>query len=382
MTGTAESAAAGPAGALATMTPPSRSFASDNSAGAHPKVMEAIVAANAGHTPAYGDDPWTARCEDAFRDLFGAPVEVALVFGGTGANVVALHTLCTRDSTVICTADSHIALDEAGAPEHITGAQLEGYPWNSEGKLSPDAIVDAAERFGRIHIHDSSRGPHVVSLTQATEVGTVYTQDELAALCETAHRHDMVVHVDGARITNALAAWGFGADRLAGGCRALGAAGVDVVAFGGTKAGLLGAEAAVFINPALAGPLAERRKQATQTASKMRFLAVQFLAAIDGGAILAWSQHANDMAAQLSAGLSEIPGVALRYPVDSNAVFAVLPAAAVAALTAWTEFYVWDPHSNLVRFVASWDTTPDDVVALSAGVRVACGTGHRHKHRQ
>jgi threonine aldolase len=359
---------------LTDLTPPAVSFASDNYAGAHPSVLAAIAEANVGYAAAYGDDPWTKRCEALFADLFGREVEVALTFGGTGANVVALHTMCTRDSSVVCTSDAHIALDEAGAPEHITGAQLLCYPWDATGKLTPEHVHDAAARFGRVHIADVTATPNVVSVTQPTEVGTVYTPDELAAVCEAAHRYHMPVHVDGARIANALVAWGFTAGTLGDGCRRLAECGVDVVAFGGTKAGLLGAEAVVFLDPAAAGPLHQRRKQATQTASKMRFLAAQMLVALEGGAILDWAGNANAAARRLADGIEGVDGVGASYPVETNAVFVTLPRGAIDALEAWTHFYVWDPARDLARFVTSWDTTGADVDALAAGVRVACGT--------
>ena len=357
---------------LTDLTPPVASFASDNYAGAHPSVLDAVAEANVGHVAAYGADPWTERCERLFADLFGRPVEVALTFGGTGANVVALHTLCSRDSSVICTSDAHIALDEAGAPEHITGAQLVCYPWNAVGKLTPEHVHDAAARFGRVHIDDVTATKHVVSVTQPTEVGTVYTPDELAAICEAAHRYQMAVHVDGARLANAFVAWGYGAARLGDACRRLLECGVDVVSFGGTKAGLLGAEAVVFADPASAGPVAQRRKQATQTASKMRFLAAQMLVALESGAILDWAGAANAAARRLADGIATVPGVAPGYPVETNAVFVTMPRGAITALEAWTHFYVWDPARDLVRFVTAWDTTEQDVASLAAGVRVAC----------
>ncbi|MCU1487714.1 MAG: ltaE 1 [Actinomycetia bacterium] len=354
--------------ALATLPPPERSFASDNTAGAHPDVVAAVVAANTGHVAPYGEDPLTESVAARFADLFGRPVEVALAFGGTGANVVALHTVTSRDSLVVCSADAHIVLDEAGAPEHITGAQLVGYPWSADGKLTAADVADTVARLGRIHIHDVTATRHVVSVTQATEVGTVYRPDELAAICDEAHRHGMVVHVDGARLANALVAWGHGPDDLGGACRRLADCGVDVVVFGGTKAGMFGAEAVVFCEPALAECVAMRRKQATQTASKMRFLAAQYAAALEGGRILAWAASANAAAARLATRLGALPGVALAYPVETNAVFCRLPAGAVAPLLAWTPCYEWDPATNLVRFVASWDTTDEDVDRLVAGV--------------
>jgi threonine aldolase len=360
--------------ALASLTPPERSFASDNTAGAHPDVVEALAAANVGHVPSYGADPWTGDCAARFDELFGGGTATFLTFGGTGANVVALHTVACRDSLVICTSDAHIALDEAGAPEHITGAQLVGYQWGDDGKLTARHVADAAARLRRVHVGLADDVTHVVSVTQATEVGTCYSPAELAAVAEEAHRHGMVVHVDGARIGNAFAAWGVD---LATGCGQLRACGVDVVAFGGTKAGLFGAEAVVFLDRSMAVCAEQRRKQATQTASKMRFLAAQMLCALDGDRIIAWSARANDMAERLEARLVGEPGVALGYPRETNVVLVTLPPDAVEALAAWTPFYVWDPARDLVRFVTAWDTTADDVDRLASGVEAACASSRR-----
>ncbi len=368
---TASPLAPGVVAALADLPPPERAFASDNTAGAHPVVLDAMVAANDGHVTGYGDDPWTGALEAAFADLFGRPVGVALCFGGTGANVVALHTLCTRDSEIVCAADAHIAIDECGAPEHITGAQLAAYPWNAAGKVEPGQVHDAAARLGRIHIEERTDTPHVVSVTQATEVGTVYSEQELTAVVAAAHEHGMLVHVDGARLVNALAAWGYAPAELGAAGRALAATGVDVVSFGGTKAGLVGAEAVVFLDPARAEGVGSRRKQATQTASKMRFLAAQFLVGLEDGRMLAWAHHANTSARRLADGVTALPGVAAVYPVDTNGVFVTLPPAAIDPLAAWSHFYVWDRPRGLVRFVASWDTTDEDVDRMVAGVAAA-----------
>jgi threonine aldolase len=363
--------------ALAALPPPQRSFASDNWAGAHPDVIAAVVEANQGHAPAYGDDQWTRELGGRFSELFDRPVETFLTFGGTGGNVAALHALTGRDSTIVCTADAHIARGEAGAPEHITGAQLSGYPWD-QGKLRRAQIDDAARRLRHSYNAERTDVRHVVSLTQATELGTAYTPDELADLCDTAHGHGMVVHVDGARLVNALAAWP-GDNDLAARCRLLAGCGVDVVVVGGTKAGLLGAEAVLFLTPGLATDAAFRRKQVTQTASKMRFLAAQFLAAIEADAVLDWARHANTMARRLADGLSVLRGADVAVPVDTNSVFTAMPPAVVEHLEAWTPFHVWDPSGPVVRFVAAWDTEPDDVDRLVAGIAACITTAERER---
>jgi threonine aldolase len=364
----------GPAAALVGLPAPERSFASDNTAGVHPAVLEALAAANAGHVDAYGADPWTARLEALVADLFGRPVPLALCFGGTGANVVALHTLCRPGSRIVCSTDAHVLLDEADAPVHATGTQYLPLPTDATGKITPEALATARNQLRRLRFHDPAV-PHVLSLTQATEAGTTYTPDELAVLCDEAHRAGMAVHVDGARLSNALVTWGHGAAGLAEGCRTLAATGVDVVAFGGTKAGLMGAELLLFCNPAVADPVIHRRKQITQTASKMRFLAAQFLAALDGGAILDWSGRANATARRLGDELAAIDGVGLAFPVEANAVFATVPAAATAALAAWTPFHWWDARETLARLVTSWDTSDEDVDRLVAGTRAAVSAG-------
>jgi threonine aldolase len=359
------------AASLAELTPPRSSFASDNTAGAHPRVLDAVAAANTGHAPGYGGDRWTAALEARFAELFGAPVTLAMCFGGTGANVVALHTICSPQSHIICTADAHIALDEAGAPERITRARLVTCA-PVAGKLTPGTIVDAAGTLAETTTDTSAEyAIHVVSVTQATEVGTVYSPDELGAVCDAAHAAGMVVHVDGARLPNALVAWGYGPDRLGEACRALAATGVDVVVFGGTKSGLLGAEALVFCNQSVAGPVIVRRKQSTQTSSKMRFLSAQFLVGLADGALLEWAGRANAAALRLADALTGAPGVIFHQPVEANAVFIAVPPAAAAALAGWTPYYVWDPAAYVIRFVASWDTTDEDVDRLAAGIRAA-----------
>jgi threonine aldolase len=374
-------AARSAAAALADLAPPGASFASDNTAGAHPAVIDAVIAANDGHVVGYGGDPWTRSLEDRFADLFDRPVTLALCFGGTGANVVSLHTVCSPASRIICAADAHIANDEADAPTHITRARMVTIPVD-DGKLTPELIekVAASERSDPSAAPAGSdpEGCDVVSVTQASEVGTVYSPAELTAVCAAAHAHGMVVHLDGARLPNALAAWGYGPERLADACRALAATGVDMIAFGGTKAGLLGAEALVFCNQAVAGPVVTRRKQATQTSSKMRFLAAQFLAGLDDGNLLAWAARANTAARRLADGLAAIPGVTLRHPVDANLVFVHPPPAAARALIRWTPFYYREPATHLVRFVASWDTTDEDVDRLVAGVRAATAAALAH----
>ncbi|MGD9695061.1 MAG: low specificity L-threonine aldolase [Thermoleophilia bacterium] len=341
--------------------PPARSFASDNAAGAHPAVIEAVAAANAGHALAYGDDRWTRECTGALAELFGGG-EALLAFNGTGANILGLLTMLRPADAVVCARQAHIEVDEAGAAERIIGAKLIDLP-TPDGKLVADQVRDLAHMLGNEH-HVQ---PAVVSITQSTELGTLYSADEVAALCEAAHGLGMRVHMDGARAANAAAALGGTAGALRSFTRE---AGVDVVTFGGTKNGMLGGEAVVFLDPALAARARHARKTATQLASKMRFIAAQFLALLDDDRWLRLAGDANAMAARLYGAVAGLPGVDVGRPAV-NGLFPVLPAAAVAPLREWSFVWDWDPHRHQVRWMTAWDTTPEDVDRFAAGVAAA-----------
>ena len=343
--------------------PPARSFASDNFAGAHPAVVEAIARANHGHAGAYGDDPWTRACEERFRELFDADVTTLLTFNGTGANVLALASLLGPAEAVVCTDWAHIAVDETGAPERALGAKLIDVP-APNAKLTPELLAAQTHLIGNPH-HVQ---PAVVSITQSTELGTLYTVDEVRALCHAAHALGMTVHMDGARIANATAALGGGVATL----RALTTdAGVDVVSFGGTKNGLVGGEAVVFLRPELARRALYLRKQVTQLPSKMRFVAAQFLALLDDELWLRLAGHANEMATLLHDAVQAVPGIEVGPPPPVNSLFPVLPAELIEPLRAWCFFWDWDVARGQVRWMTAWDTTPDDVAAFAAGVRTA-----------
>jgi threonine aldolase len=344
-------------------SPPERSFASDNFAGAHPDVVDAVVRANHGHAPAYGDDEWTSRCEDRFRELFGADVTTLLTFNGTGSNVLALASLLGPAEAVVCTDWAHIAVDETGGPERILGAKLIDLAAPG-AKLTPAHLDAQAHLIGNPH----HAQPGVVSITQSTELGTLYTVEEVAAVCDAAHRLGMTVHMDGARIANATAALGNDVATL----RALTIdAGVDVLSFGGTKNGLLGGEAVVFLRPELARRAVYLRKQITQLPSKMRFVAAQFLALLDDDLWLRLADHANRMAAVLHAAVATAPGLEVGPPPQVNSMFPVLPAALIEPLQAWCFFWDWDVARHQVRWMTAWDTTPDDVDRFVAGVLAA-----------
>jgi len=335
-----------------------RSFASDNASGVHPEVMDALVAANVDHALAYGDDEWSARATQRFRDLFGAPVEVCFVWGGTGANVVSLQSLVRPWSAVVCTANAHIAVDECGAPERFTGSKLLTFP-SDDGKLTPADIE--ASQAGRGDEHHAQAT--VVSVTQSTECGTLYTVAELTALCEAAHGFGMTVHLDGARLGNAVAA-------LDCNVRALTIdAGIDVVSFGGTKNGMMYGEAVVFCDPALGADMKFVRKQATQLPSKMRFVAAQFDALLTDDLWIRNAAHANAMAQRLAAAVRDIPGVVLAREPAVNSVFVRLPAEAIPRLQAESFFWTWDETVDEVRWMTSFDTTAEDIDAFAAIVR-------------
>src|SRR4051794_29389478 len=336
----------------------SGSFASDNYAGALPEVIDAIAASNSGHAPAYGNDDWTARVQDRFRHEFGADARAYLVFNGTGANVVGLRALMHPWDAVICAETAHLNVDEGGAPERVGGFKLLTVA-TPDGKLTPDLVRPKLARFGDEHAVQ----PRVISVTQSTELGTVYTPDEIRALGDLAHDQGMLLHVDGSRLANAAAA-------LDVPLRAITTdAGVDALSFGGTKIGLVLGEAVVLLRPGLGEGVEYLRKQSMQLASKMRFLAAQFEALLGGERWRRAASHANAMARRLAEGVAGADGVRITQRVDANAVFAVLPPGAAENLQQRWHFYVWDETTGEVRWMCSWDTTPEDVDAFAADVR-------------
>lgn len=326
-----------------------RTFASDNNAAVHPKVLDAIARANEGHARAYGEDEYTRAVEGKLRALLGRPdAEVFFVFNGTGANVLGLSTLARPHDAIFCAEGAHVATDEANAPERFVGAKLVTVP-TPDGKLTPALLEPHVKGVGVFH----HAQPRVVSITQSSELGTVYSKAELAALRAFCDARGLFLHVDGSRVANAAAALG-GSLRDA-------THGADVLSFGGTKNGALAAEAVVFLRPGLARDFLWTRKQGMQLASKMRYLAAQFDALLTDDLWLANARHANAMAALLSREVEKLPGVRIAFPTQANEVFATMPRAAIEALLAEAFFEVWDERADLVRWVASWDTTEDDV---------------------
>ena len=329
---------------------PARSFASDNNAGVHASVLDALAAANQGHVVGYGDDPYTASAIETFKKHFGTDVEVFFVFNGTAANVLSLKALTESYHAVICTETAHIQTDECGAPEKFTGCKLITLA-APDGKLTVPAIKSAYHGIGDQH-HVQAR---VVALTQATEMGTVYTPNEIKAVARFAHQHDMYVHMDGARIANAAASLGVPLKALTGG------AGVDVLSFGGTKNGLMGGEAVVFFDRKLAADFLFLRKQGMQLASKMRFIAVQFETLLSNDLWLKSAKHANQMARLLEKEVRKIPGIEIICPVQANGVFARIPQRAIKKLQKKYFFYVWNEEESVVRWMCSFDTTEEDI---------------------
>ena len=333
-----------------------KSFGSDNHAGAHDAVLRMISEANAGHLPAYGGDPWTARATEQLRGLFGAHGGVYFVFNGTAANILGLSLLLRPFEAVICAESSHLNVDECGAPERVLGSKLLQVP-APDGKLTPGLV--ASRLAGRGDEHRAQ--PRAVAIAQVTELGTCYTLRELYDLAEFCRASDLRLYLDGARLANAAAHLGC---QLADIARH-----VDVLSFGGTKNGALGAEAVIVMKEALGTDTPFQRKQQMQLASKMRYLAAQFSALLDDSLWLRSASHANAMATRLAEGVSDLPGVELRQPVDSNAVFVALAAALISALQRDWGFDVWDPAENLVRWMTAFDTTEEDVDAFVAAVR-------------
>jgi threonine aldolase len=329
---------------------PARSFASDNNAGIHPDVLKAVARANFGHAVGYGDDPYTRAAIAKFKRHFGADVEVFIVFNGTAANCLSLKALTESYHAVMCTDAAHIHTDECGAPEKFTGCKLVLID-APDGKLTVESVSHAYHGIGDQH-HVQ---PKVISITQATELGTVYQPKEIRDLARFAHERDMFLHMDGARIANAAVSLGL---NLRQATRDLG---VDVLSFGGTKNGAMGAEAVVFFDKTLANDFLYMRKQGMQLASKMRFISAQLEALLSDGLWKKNAQHANRMAGLLTKAITKIPGVKIVYPVEANGVFARIPRRAIAKLQKRYFFYVWSKEESVVRWMCSFDTTEADV---------------------
>ena len=327
-----------------------RSFASDNNAGVHPEILGALSKANEGHVVAYGDDPYTEQAVKVFKKHFGKHVEVFFVFGGTGANVLGLKAATDSYHAVVCAETAHINVDECGAPEKFTGCKLLSVP-TPDGKVKPDQVKPFLDHIGFEH-HVQAR---VISISQATEMGTIYTPAELKALASFAHQHDMLLHMDGARIANAAASLRTDLRKITTDV------GVDVLSFGGAKNGMMFGEAVVFFDPKLAKGFKYLRKQGTHLPSKMRFISAQFSALLEKDLWRRNAEHANRMAQVLASELAQVPQIKITQQVESNGVFAEVPKKYIPLLQKRYFFYVWNEATSEVRFMTSFDTTEDDI---------------------
>ena len=336
-----------------------RHFASDNYSGICPEAWAALAAANHGHARSYGDDPWTARASDLLREVFETDCEVFFVFNGTAANSLTLASCCQSYHSILCHELAHVETDECGAPEFFSnGTKLLMLP-GEQGKISPAAIEHTVKKRTDVHFPK----PRAVSVTNATEVGTVYAPDDLKAIWAKTKALDLKLHMDGARFANAVASLGCAPKELTW------QAGVDALCFGGTKNGMAVGEAVVFFNREMAREFDYRCKQAGQLASKMRFLSASWVGMLEDGAWLRHASHANAMAARLASALSDLPGVSLLFPRQANGVFAELPPAAIASLRAKGWLFYTFIGAGGCRFMCGWDTTPEDVDTLAADLR-------------
>jgi len=327
-----------------------RGFASDNNSGVHPAIMQAMNEVNDGHMTGYGNDPVSRKAINLFKREFGDDTDVYFAFNGTGANVISIASLTNSFNAVLCAETAHIQVDECGAPEKLTGCKL--IPVKTrEGKIYPDEIKKHLHGFGFEH----HAQPGIISISQVTELGTLYTIDEIKAITKLAHEHGLFVHMDGARLANAAAALNLPFKALTRD------AGIDVLSFGGTKNGMMIGEAVVFFNPAQARFTKYIRKQSMQLYSKMRFISAQFLAYFENDLWKANALHANKMASLLEREVSKIPGISLTQKTQANGVFAIIPADIISKLQEQYFFYVWDESRSEVRWMTSFDTTEEDI---------------------
>lgn len=328
-----------------------RGFASDNNSGIHPEIFNAIGEANSGHVIAYGDDPYTEKAKTLFKNHFGKECEVFFVLTGTGANVLGLSAIARPYHAIICAETAHIAVDECGAPERFTGCKLIEVP-TKNGKLNPSMIMPYLHSVGFEH-HVQ---PHVISISQSTEMGTVYSSSEVKELADFAHNNNMLLHMDGARLANAVITLNCSFHEITK------SVGVDVLSFGGTKNGLLFGEAVVFFNPELAENFKYIRKQGMQLASKMRFISAQFIPYFEKDIWKTNASHANRMAKLLYEKIRVLPGVKITQPVESNGVFAIIPKQVVDQLQKKYFFYIWNYETTEIRLMTSFDTQEKDVI--------------------
>ncbi|MDD4114562.1 MAG: low specificity L-threonine aldolase [Massilibacteroides sp.] len=332
-----------------------RSFASDNNSSVHPLIMEAVVKANTDHAVGYGDDPWTESAENKLKEVFGSEAIPFLVFNGTGANAVALQAVTRPFNSIICAETAHIIVDECGAPARMTGAAVVPVP-TADGKLTVELIRQKLTNFGVCH-HSQ---PKAIYLSQVSELGTVYTLDEIRAIADLLHAHDMYLHMDGARLANACAYLNCSMRRMTV------ESGVDILSFGGTKNGMMMGEAVISFRPELTQYLQYYRKQSTQLASKMRYISAQFIPYLENNLWLENAMKANIAAAKLYAVLSRYSEIKFTQKPETNQLFFTVPAKVACKLREKYYFYFWNESRYEIRLVTSWDTTADDLANFEA----------------
>lgn len=341
-----------------------KAFASDNYSGIHPEILDAILRANNLHEVSYGDDTLTQKANELFESIFG-PVKVLYTFNGTGANVIALKCCTLPFQAVICSNTSHIHVDECGAPTQSIGCTLIPLA-TPAGKLTVELIEPTLKALGNVH-HNQ---PKVISISQSTELGTVYSLKELKTLCDFAHAHDLFVHLDGARISNAVAALGVDLKTATVDC------GIDIMSFGGTKNGLMMGEAVLIFNEELIKHADFYQKQSAQLFSKNRFIAAQFIALLSNELWRKLATHANTMAQLLATQIKQIPGVKITRSVDANAVFVIIPEQAIVPLQNEYPFYVWDDKTLELRWMCSFDTSPEDLMRFVESLKRKLAPSH------
>ena len=330
-----------------------RSFASDNNSGVHPLIMDAIVKANTDHAIGYGDDPWTAAATTRIKEIFGENASPFFVFNGTGANSVALQAVTRPFNSICCAETAHIYVDECGAPGRMTGCAL--VPISTpDGKLTPELIKPHLHNFGFCH-HSQ---PKAVYISQVSELGTVYTLEEVRALADLIHRYGMYLHMDGARLANACAYLGCTMKEITVD------AGVDILSFGGTKNGMMMGESVISFHPEITENLQYYRKQSAQLASKLRYLSCQFLPYLENNLWLENARKANESARRLAEAMRQYPQIHFTQKVESNQLFFTLPSEPLKKLQEKHFFYMWNEETNEARFVTSWDTTEDDIASM------------------
>ncbi len=335
-----------------------KSFASDNYAGVMPQVMDALIAANYAHARSYGADEVTARTRKLFNQVFGREVATYFVFNGTGANVLSISSATQSFNAVLCADTSHIYCDESSAPETFTGCRFFALTANDQGKLTPEIVQERLIRKGDVHYAQAT----LLSITQTTEYGTVYTPAEIKALADLCHQNDMYLHVDGSRFFNAAASLGCSLAEIST------LAGVDILSLGGTKAGIMFGEAVIVINKELDKHIAYKHKQVMQLASKTRFISAQFEALLNNELWRTAATHANNMAQLLLKAIEGRPGVTITKPVQANAIFAEIPRHWYEPLQQHFPFYVWKEQTHEVRLMCAWDTQPEDIASFAKAI--------------